>query len=82
MSDWRSQVSSVEWRYVKDSTQMDIRYWLEARTIDCQEWSRFVSIDMDCAGEGRGEEQAREIVEAHNARLAERDKAWMKCSPG
>lgn len=78
MSEWRARVANSLWRvrkYVpKGSLCGDVRYMIEAHTYgdgsSDGHWDQFAVIDMDIAGEGWGEDIAREIVESHNHKIA------------
>lgn len=68
MSDWRSQVSNVEWRYVNHAERSRHRFALEAM-IEGRWWP------MGGLHAGCGESIAREIVWTHNARLRQPETA-------
>ena len=74
MSEWRSRVPHVPWRYVKNVSAMsptgDVYYSIEAR-VGPNEWVTIGSVAMDVAGEGWGLEVAQEIVNRHNAEYSE-----------
>jgi len=70
MPDWRHQVSSAEWRWHPVLGEHGYIETIEAATKQDDGSTAFLTFAI--LDRGVGHDVAREIVESHNARLAER----------